>query len=312
MRLPAPPRRAYQSNFGTIPFGSHWQPLSLGDGRLALLRDGGELELLRDLHDRGVLLRVEQPRHGAGDVLRVEPRRIVLLALRRGLDEGVRQHHRPHLEGAVIKGAVTREEVQHVIAEPADRALLHRQKDRVLLRQLPQEVNVERLHEARVRHRNAEVGVALLEGVRGLKRLAQTRTDRQDGHLGLGLRPPLPNDPALADLNGLPLLRHLIQFVVEQRVQLLDAVARAARVAHHTRHVVNAVRSLNHVHQLELVGRRHDDDVRQATHVRQVEAAVVGGAVVAHQTRAVQDHAHGQALDDNVVHHLVVTALHEG
>lgn len=36
------------------------------------------------------------------------------------------------------------------------------------------------------------------------------------------------------------------------------------------------------------------------------------GAVVAHQPRAVQDHAHGELLDHHVVHHLVVAALHEG
>lgn len=61
---------------------------------------------------------------------------------------------------------------------------------------------------------------------------------------------------------------------------------------------------LDHVHELDLIRGGHDDDVRQRAEVGEVEAAVVRRAVVADESRAVEDHPHRQLLDHDVVHHL--------
>ncbi len=67
-----------------------------------------------------------------------------------------------------------------------------------------------------------------------------------------------------------------------------------------------------HLAGLVLVGRRHDQHVRQAAQVRQVEAAGVGRAVLANQTGAVDGKQHVQILHRNVVDQLIVAALQEG
>ena len=91
-----------------------------------------------------------------------------------------------------------------------------------------------------------------------------------------------------------------------------DAGALAARVAQRARPVVDHRRGRHHVHQLGLVGRRHQHHPRQAAEIGEVEAAGVGRAVGADQPGAVHREAHRQALDRHVVHHLVVGALQEG
>ncbi len=63
---------------------------------------------------------------------------------------------------------------------------------------------------------------------------------------------------------------------------------------------------------LVLVGGRHHHDVRDAAQVREVEGAVVGGAVVADQAGAVDGEQHRQVLQRHVVDQLVVAALQEG
>ena len=61
-----------------------------------------------------------------------------------------------------------------------------------------------------------------------------------------------------------------------------------------------------------LVARGHLHHVRQATQVGDVERAVVGGAVLAHQSGPVHREHHVQVLEADVVHDLVVAALEEG
>ena len=61
-----------------------------------------------------------------------------------------------------------------------------------------------------------------------------------------------------------------------------------------------------------LVGGRHDHEAGQAAEIGDVERAGVGGAVGADQAGAVDGEAHRQALDRDVVDHLVVGALQEG
>ena len=68
----------------------------------------------------------------------------------------------------------------------------------------------------------------------------------------------------------------------------------------------------DHVHQFGLVGRRHDDEVRQAAEIGVVERTGMGGAVGADQTGAVDRETNRQALDRDVMDHLVVAALQEG
>ena len=66
------------------------------------------------------------------------------------------------------------------------------------------------------------------------------------------------------------------------------------------------------MHELGLVGRRHDHEARQAAEIGDVEGAGMGRAVGADEAGAVHGEAHRQALDGDVVHDLIVGALQEG
>ena len=69
---------------------------------------------------------------------------------------------------------------------------------------------------------------------------------------------------------------------------------------------------VDHVAQLDLVGRRHDGEIGQGAQISEVERAAVGRPVGADQPGAVHREAHRQILDRDVVDHLVVGALQEG
>ena len=66
------------------------------------------------------------------------------------------------------------------------------------------------------------------------------------------------------------------------------------------------------MHELGLVGRRHQHEARQAAEIGDVEGAGMGRAVGADEPGAVDREAHRQPLDGDVVHDLVVGALQEG
>ena len=68
---------------------------------------------------------------------------------------------------------------------------------------------------------------------------------------------------------------------------------------------------MEHVHQLRLVHRGHDRHARDGPQVGEVEAAVVGGAVVADEAAAVDREHHRQVLDGGVVDDRVERALQE-
>ena len=108
------------------------------------------------------------------------------------------------------------------------------------------------------------------------------------------------DDAALSDLERNADFRHV------------DAAAFAARIAQRARAVVDRDLGCDHVHELGLVGSRHDDEIGQAAEIGVVERAGVGGAVGADQAGAVDREANRQALDRHVVDDLVVAALQEG
>ena len=91
----------------------------------------------------------------------------------------------------------------------------------------------------------------------------------------------------------------------------VDAEAFAARIAQGGRAVVDCGRGRHHVLELGLVGRRHDDEARQAAEIGEVERAGVRRAVGADEAGAVDGEAHRQPLDRDVVHDLIVGALQE-
>ena len=109
----------------------------------------------------------------------------------------------------------------------------------------------------------------------------------------------MADDAATADFERRAGLRHL------------DADAVAARIAQRRWPVVDRGRRRDHVHEFGLVGRRHDDESRQAAEIRKIERAGVRRAVGADQTGAVHAEAHRQLLDRDVVHNLIVSALQE-
>eukprot|EP00968_Pinguiococcus_pyrenoidosus_P010154 scaffold803_cov310-Pinguiococcus_pyrenoidosus.AAC.67 len=105
---------------------------------------------------------------------------------------------------------------------------------------------------------------------------------------------------------------NLVDVVAEEVAQRLQAVARAARVAHRAGLVVDADLGLHHVHELDLIAGRHNHNVREGAQVGQVEGSVVRRSVVADEPGAIQDEANRQLLEHGVVHDLVVSPLQEG
>ena len=96
------------------------------------------------------------------------------------------------------------------------------------------------------------------------------------------------------------------------RSRHLDADAVAAGIAQRDRAAVVGGAGGDHMHELGFVGRRHHRHVGQAGEIRDVERAGVRRAVRADQPGAIDGEAHGQVLDRDVVHDLIVGALQEG
>ena len=155
-----------------------------------------------------------------------------------------------------------------------------------------QQVAVDRLGEAGVRDRGRKAEGGELFG--RLQRFRKPRAERQDGDLAA-----LANDTALADFERLALGRHL------------DADAFTARIAQRRRAIVDRDLRRHHVHQVRFVGGSHEDEVRQAAEVGEVEGACMGRAVGADEAGAVHRETNRQALDRHIVHDLVVGALQE-
>ena len=86
--------------------------------------------------------------------------------------------------------------------------------------------------------------------------------------------------------------------------------ALAARVTH-GRRSFERDRRVEHLPALVLVGRRHHDELRDAAQETQVERALVGRAVAADESAAVDRERDRQVLQAYVVDQLVVGALQE-
>mmetsp|Transcript_6092 Transcript_6092/g.16521 ORF Transcript_6092/g.16521 Transcript_6092/m.16521 type:complete len:219 (+) Transcript_6092:361-1017(+) len=210
---------------------------------------------------------------------------VVLLVLSARLYELIGEDHGPHLELARVERTVERKHVEHVVSEPAHTPLLDGDEHLVLVGQLAQELHIQGLHEARIRHRHsqavAKVGVRL-ESTRRLHGGREAGAKGEDGHLvRLVLRSVLDHTPA-PDGQHVPFCRHLIQLVAKEIPHRFQPQGRATREAHRRRQVVDGVGRGNHVHELELVRGRHDDEVGKAAEVGEVKAAVVCGTVIPH------------------------------
>ena len=91
----------------------------------------------------------------------------------------------------------------------------------------------------------------------------------------------------------------------------VDAHALAARIAEGDGAAVVCGGGRHHMHELGLIGRRHDHHIRQAGEIGHVESARMGRAIRAHKPRAVDGETHGQILQCDVMHQLIVAALQE-
>src|SRR6516225_2571229 len=207
------------------------------------------------------------------------------------VDENVRQHHGADLEAA-IKNAVLGERLHHEAAEPADRALLHREQHFVSARQAKQQVNIERFGEARVGDRGRQAKGRKLVGC--LEALAKPGAERKQRDLAA-----FAHDAAFADLERLALCRKR------------NPEPFATRITQCRRAVVDGDGSRNHVHKLGFIGRSHEHKAGQTTEISDVEGARMSGAVGAHKPGAVHGETYRQALDRDVMHDLVIGALQE-
>ena len=94
-------------------------------------------------------------------------------------------------------------------------------------------------------------------------------------------------------------------------MKLLGAVPSTTRVSENSGTTVVGRTSHDHVLQFNLITGSHDCQVGDATHVRKIVASMVGRSVVSDHSGSVENHAHRQILDGNVVNNLVVTTLHK-
>ena len=163
------------------------------------------------LGKNGNLHSLRQSKDGSADVLRVEASHVVLLLLSSSLEVGVGKDHWSDLEVAVVKSSVQSEEVQDVVTETTDAALLNSNQNTVLISKFPNHINVQRLHESSIRNSNSDIGILLLNLVRRNESLGQSSTERKNGHAVLLLlsagvtvsfaidSPRLANDASLTD-----------------------------------------------------------------------------------------------------------------
>jgi len=207
------------------------------------------------------------------------------------IDEAIGHHLRAPLE-AVIQQAVVGQILQHMAAEAADRTFLDGDENLVILRQLPDEIGIERLHETGVRHRRRKTECRELIG--GFQRLAEPRAERQQRN-----RRTLAQNAALADRESLTNFRHL------------NAGAFPARIPERRRTIVDRSRGRDHVLELGLVCRCHDDEVRQAPEISKIERTCVGCTISPDEPSAIDRKTNRQALDRDVMHDLIVPALQE-
>ena len=163
----------------------------------------------------------------------------------------------------------------------------------MLAREPKQQVGIERLRETGIGNRGRKSKRGKLVG--RLEAFGEPGTEREQRHLGA-----FAQYASLADLERPAFRRHR------------HAHALAARIAQRGWTIVDGGGGRHHVYEVGLVRRRHDHEARQTAEIGHVEGARMGRAIGADQPRAVHGEAHGQALDGDVVHHLIVGALQEG
>ncbi len=154
-------------------------------------------------------------------------------------------------------------------------------------------IRIERLGETRIR--NGRGQPVRRQRLGRLHAFREPRTVGQQRN-----RAAFAQNPALADFKRNADLRQI------------DADTIAARIAQRRGRVVERRLRRHHVNQFGLIRRRHQDEMRQAAEIGDVERAGMGGAVGADQAGAIQDEPDRQFLDRNIVHHLIVGALQEG
>ena len=200
------------------------------------------------------------------------------------VDEAVRKAEAQH---ARARGEAV-DHARDLGAGAADhRAFLQGHDELVAGGELGDQLGVERLDEAHV-------------GQGGVERLGDfARHPKQAAEGEQGDAAAVAHDLPLADRQGAHLrLRH-------------GTVATTARVAHRARAGV-LHRGVEHLAALVLVGGRHHHQVGDTGQEGEVEGAVVGRAVGAHQAAAVDREHDRKVLQRDVVDELVVGALQEG
>jgi hypothetical protein len=182
--------------------------------------------------------------------------------------------------------------LQHVGAEAADCTFLDGHEHVVLAGQSQHHFNVERLGEAGIGHRGREAVARELLG--RLEAIAEPRAEREQRN-GCSFA----HDAAFSNLQR------------QADFGNVDADAVAARIPQCGRTVVDGDLGRDHMDQFGLIGRRHQDEARQATEIGNVERPRMGRAVGADQAGAVEREPYRQALDRHVMHDLVIGALQE-
>mmetsp|Transcript_29741 Transcript_29741/g.58382 ORF Transcript_29741/g.58382 Transcript_29741/m.58382 type:complete len:661 (+) Transcript_29741:20-2002(+) len=249
--------------------------------------------------------------HSVHNVGRHQTSLSVLFVLRSRLDPFIGEVHRPNLESPIEEFLLCHEG-QHMAAESSYRSLLNRYHALVLCMELPDELRVQWLHEPSVCNRHPEIRVLSLQFLCRIHSDSQPCANRQDGHFSFCSLPGLFDDSPLSNRNSNTFSGHLTQLVSKLAVEELHAVTVSSRVTDSRWTVIDFISGLQHVHQFDLIGRCHDDKVRNGGKVREVKAAVVGRSVGTHETGAVENQPDRQFLESDVMHDLVVSSLKEG
>eukprot|EP00525_Craspedostauros_australis_P007151 CAMPEP_0198116476 /NCGR_PEP_ID=MMETSP1442-20131203/12721_1 /TAXON_ID= /ORGANISM="Craspedostauros australis, Strain CCMP3328" /LENGTH=192 /DNA_ID=CAMNT_0043774301 /DNA_START=212 /DNA_END=786 /DNA_ORIENTATION=- len=139
---------------------------------------------------------VGQPQDGSLDVTGIQSCLLVLLMLRGGLEVLVWHHHWSEFQVALVEESIEGQEVQDVVSESSDAALLDGDQDAVVLGEFADQIHVEGLHETSVGNGDAQGGVLLFDLVSGHEGLVEAGSQGKNGDAVLAV-------PASAGVGGL-------------------------------------------------------------------------------------------------------------
>mmetsp|Transcript_24726 Transcript_24726/g.52431 ORF Transcript_24726/g.52431 Transcript_24726/m.52431 type:complete len:542 (+) Transcript_24726:145-1770(+) len=271
--------------------------------------------------------------------MRIQPCHLILFILCRRLKVSVWQNHGTELQLPIIERSIQGQEVQHMIAKSTNASLLNGNYDSVILCQIPNQINIKRLHESRVSHSHRKIGIRFLHLISGLEGLGETSSKGEDSdaiflllsarsssrelRVGTAIGRWLfghgthsswqPDKTSLSNFHRNTLGRNfpILQIIPKQILQLLRTISNSPWIPQHSRSIIKLSTGHDHIPQFNLITGAHNSQVGDASQVCQIITSVMCWSVISNNTSTIQNHSNRQILNGYIMHHLIVSTLHE-